>query len=546
MKEGFKFYWNLDKSSKKFICPSCGKKTFNKYVDEHGNYHDDIYGLCDRINNCNHHKPPPDMANGPNVKQEKQYTMPEHPKVQLTDKALTFFKSRGISLNTLQRFGVTADEKRICFNFYKDGELVNIKSRYPEKNFTLEKGAETPFYNHDEIKDTKTIVICEGEIDALTIYELDPNLPAVSLPNGAPGLSFLDKYLEDGDDKLEHLDEIIIATDNDKIGIIARDNLIARLGIHRCSYLSYPKGSKDINEVLLNEGRESALEVLKTRKRKDIPALATAEDWEGDITEFILNGFPKGIHCGDSNIDDVFTIGRWEFIVVSGTPNVGKTTAFDWLTSKYVKHNPDLNIGICSPESNTAVQITKIARHYLERDIVGEGEVKEDVIDCMTLINDRYTFIKTTEMDNMSADEIIGKMKAMNKMRGTNFFIVDPFNYIEREKDEEIVTVLRKFSNFAKMYNSPVVLVAHPRKMEKQDDGNYKVVKPYDIAGSNDFYNIPDTIVSFWRDFINKGPTTGHIQKVRNEWLAECPGYFELEYLSDKGTFKALSNSKSL
>ena len=53
------YKYQLDKSSKKFICPNCGKKTFVKYVDNETNqYIDDIHGRCDREQKCKYfHKP---------------------------------------------------------------------------------------------------------------------------------------------------------------------------------------------------------------------------------------------------------------------------------------------------------------------------------------------------------------------------------------------------------------------------------------------------------------------------------------------------------
>lgn len=48
-----KFTYTLDKSSKKFICPDCNKKTFVRYKNQEGQYHeDDSYGRCDREDNC--------------------------------------------------------------------------------------------------------------------------------------------------------------------------------------------------------------------------------------------------------------------------------------------------------------------------------------------------------------------------------------------------------------------------------------------------------------------------------------------------------------
>jgi hypothetical protein len=54
------YKYNLDKSSKKSICPNCKKRTFVLYVEgETGNYLSDDFGKCDRLTNCTYHKAPP-------------------------------------------------------------------------------------------------------------------------------------------------------------------------------------------------------------------------------------------------------------------------------------------------------------------------------------------------------------------------------------------------------------------------------------------------------------------------------------------------------
>ncbi|UPQ80732.1 DUF6371 domain-containing protein [Flavobacterium azooxidireducens] len=54
------FKYSLDKSSKKYVCPNCNKKTFVLYIDtETGNYLTTDFGRCDREQNCNYHKAPP-------------------------------------------------------------------------------------------------------------------------------------------------------------------------------------------------------------------------------------------------------------------------------------------------------------------------------------------------------------------------------------------------------------------------------------------------------------------------------------------------------
>ena len=47
------FKYTLDKSSKKFICPKCNKKSFVKYIEtETNDYLSDEFGRCDRQSSC--------------------------------------------------------------------------------------------------------------------------------------------------------------------------------------------------------------------------------------------------------------------------------------------------------------------------------------------------------------------------------------------------------------------------------------------------------------------------------------------------------------
>jgi len=53
------FKFSLDTSSKKFICPSCAKKRFVRYIDNQTkNYLSEEYGRCDRESSCGYHLPP--------------------------------------------------------------------------------------------------------------------------------------------------------------------------------------------------------------------------------------------------------------------------------------------------------------------------------------------------------------------------------------------------------------------------------------------------------------------------------------------------------
>lgn len=53
------FKYSLDKSSKKFICPSCGKRRFVRYINQiTTEYLEETYGRCDRETSCGYHNNP--------------------------------------------------------------------------------------------------------------------------------------------------------------------------------------------------------------------------------------------------------------------------------------------------------------------------------------------------------------------------------------------------------------------------------------------------------------------------------------------------------
>ena len=463
----------------------------------------------------------------------KTFTAPDS--YDLTTKAIEFFKSRKISINTLKRFKVTSTDKAIQFNFFRDGKIFNVKERFAGKKFALKKGGEINFYNYDAIND-ELILIVEGEIDALTVYECMPNVPVISLPNGANSLNFLDNEI----DNLDRVSEIVIATDGDDQGIKARDALMVRLGQDRTSYIDYPKGCKDLNEVLCSLGPDKVKECFDNRKMMPIKAVNVASDYEQTLIEYITNGFPEGLKTGLQEIDSKIKLMLGEFVLLSGTPGSGKSTLLDFLSSLHCKSLSN-NIRVCvlSAENNIPIHITKIARHYLKRKIVGIEDADQEVLSILNYINDKYVFINTPDMEKMHYSDVIQKMKGINKRYGCNYFIIDPYNYLERDSTDHTshAPALRSFANFAKQMNSLVILVAHPKKIDKQEDGNYKYVNPYDISGSADFYNIADTMLSFWRDF-NSNRNLLMVQKLRNEWNGVCPCEIELEYVN--GTYQTL------
>jgi twinkle protein len=92
-------------------------------------------------------------------------------------------------------------------------------------------------------KDTRAVVICEGQIDAMTWHQW--GVPALSVPNGCKGEA---TWIDQEWDNLLRFDVIYISFDMDEPGRQGSEMVAKRLGNHRCMIVKLPHN--DANECL--------------------------------------------------------------------------------------------------------------------------------------------------------------------------------------------------------------------------------------------------------------------------------------------------------
>lgn len=119
-----KYKFNLDNSSKKFVCPKCQKKTFVKYIEtETGNYLTDNLGRCDRETNCSYHNSPA----GNQINKFEKFQIPDL-KASYHNKDLLNQSMKGYSNNNFIIFLETIlspAEVKIAIDNYKIGTSKN-------------------------------------------------------------------------------------------------------------------------------------------------------------------------------------------------------------------------------------------------------------------------------------------------------------------------------------------------------------------------------------------------------------------------------------
>ena len=463
---------------------------------------------------------------------DKDYVRPEITKyLAVKDKVTEWFKDRGISQGTLDDLKVGQGpeympqtgkkENTIQFNYIIGDQLINVKYRDGRKNFKLYKGAEKVFYNINSIVGFKDCVITEGEMDVLALHEAGVT-NCVSVPNGATlhhnNLDYLDNCIDYFEDK----ERIILALDVDEPGMALRRELVRRLGAEVCFLVDF-EDCKDANEYLIKYGKEKLKEVIRRSRAYPLENVTTFKDIEGDVKDFVTNGFKPGFQIGLPNFDKIFSTYTSQFITVTGIPSSGKSDFVDQMVVGY-NQNYGWKTGFASPENAP----NYLHAHKLMRKVWGDMPQREDINsgkwnEVADHVNDNFFFI---DMDKYTLESVLRKGAELVKRKGIKCLVIDPFNKVRDKNasslDVNIYTMeyLTKIENFAKKYDVLVFIVAHPTKMYKNSDGKIEEPNMYNIKGGGEWYDASYHGLLIHRDYERKN-TKVKVLKVKFQNLGE-------------------------
>lgn len=468
---------------------------------------------------------------------QKAYQLPEFNNTALSDDTLKWFTDvRKISKATLLTFKVTENASKsggkwVNFNYFREGELVNVKYRKSdEKRFMMAPGAELIFYNLDSIADSESCIITEGEIDALSVYEASPGSKVVSVPNGASKGSAKLEYFDNCFEYFENKNEVILCTDSDEAGIALRDELARRIGREKCFFVDYPEGCKDINDVLVKLGPKEVKQCLETAQPYPLPGIKYVANVQRQLAEIYQNGYPKGATIGYNHFDRHMSFRTGELTMVTGIPGSGKSEFIDEVAQRLAKQG--WTVGYCSAENQPVeLHIAKLMERHAGKKLHADYNKmsEQQYYDALQFVNDHFLFVSLDEENNeqldMSIEGIFAMVDIMIFRFGIRLFVLDPWNMIEHNIPKNMTetqytsVVLTKITNYAKRKGIHFILIAHPKKPQKdKNTGLYPVQTMYDISGSSHFFNKTDNGLSVWRNF-ETGVVEVHIQKIRFKFI---------------------------
>jgi twinkle protein len=429
-----------------------------------------------------------------------------------------FLKMRDLNVQTAADMGIYSGSqdqdgnvnpdingKILVMPFIRGGKEVGAKYRGPNKTFWQKKGGEKVFFNSDVLDDlalTKgdaALVITEGELDAVAVASAGYPF-VVSVPDGAPpardgegklidvpkGTDDIDpetdtkfSYLLGEWDRLAKIKRIIIAADGDEAGNRLAQELVRRLDRARCSFVTYPDGCKDANDVLRVLGSAGIHDLIQGAKPYPIDGLYKMDDFpDTGAIQTYSTGFPM--------LDDYVKPYLGCFMVVGGFPGHGKST---W-TMQFAANMARMhkwNIAVASFEMQVVPYVTDaIMGAFFGGNI--RYAAASTLLKAREFVNKRFTFIAPNRADFQTEHDIdwlIDKMQTAVVREGIKMVLIDPFNEIEhRKRSDESTTeyigrAIRKLKSFAHEFNVLVCVVVHPTKaassMDSEDLGLYNL-----------------------------------------------------------------------
>lgn len=430
-------------------CPACGSRdNLGRYSDGHGH----CFG-------CSYYEPGDNTNNTP---KERRVANPE----LLPVGEYTALAKRKLTEETCRHWGYftsTHNGKPVQVATYRDasGTPVAQKVRYPNKDFAVRGDLKAAgLYGQHLWRDGgKKVVVTEGEIDALTVSQLQGHKwPVVSVPNGAQGAA---KAVARSLEWLMKFDEVVFMFDNDEPGRAAALECAETLPLGRAKIAALPL--KDANEMLQAGRGGEVIDAMWGAKAFRPDGIVTA----ADIRDEVMKPIQRGLAWWSPALD-ALTYGRrfGEVYAIGAGTGVGKT---DFLLQQVEYDLVTLNqpVGVFFLEQQPVETGRRLAGKHAGKPfhIPDAGWTTDELLVAWAKLEALpiyfFNHFGSAEWDNIES-----RIRFLNKAHGVRIFYVDHITALaaggEGSSEREILeAMMAKIGGLVKELDVMIILVSH-------------------------------------------------------------------------------------
>lgn len=257
----------------------------------------------------------------------------------------------------------------------------------------------------------------------------------------------------------------------------------------------------------------------------------------------------KRYSTGFKDLDPIMQLVKPSFILMTGTPNCGKSSlTYDIIMRTAKEHG--FKFMIYSPEHSLEVNLKRLVEKYVQKpfDTMFENRCTiDEVTEAVDFINEHFFFIDKKE-DSPDIDWILQRAKYCVENYQIDGIVTDPYNEINPARanlreDEHISVLISKIKRFNRENNIISFMVAHPTKQIRNADGLFEVKSLYDVSGSSHWNNKADIGVIVTRDF-ERGQTKIRVAKVREVDVQGNIGEITLRWNNSTKCYDSLMDNK--
>lgn len=467
--------------------------------------------------------------------------------------------ARGISKETCQKAGywiAKVDGVMYQVADYRDqnGNIVSQKVRDKDKNFkTTGSHKSDALFGKHLWNGGKKIVVTEGEIDMLTVMELqDCKYPVVSLGHGA---SAAKKTCSANYEYFDQFEQIILMFDMDEAGRKAVEEAAQVLPAGKVRVAVLP--CKDANECHLNGHDREIMEQVWNAGPWIPDGVVSALSLRERIREHLSSEESVGLlFSGCTGINDK-TLGArgGEVIMVTSGSGMGKSTfvrqqALQWGTAMGKK------VGLAMLEESveeTAEDLIGLHNRVrlrqsdsLKREIIENGKFDQWFDELFG--ND--TFHLYDSFAEAETDRLLAKLAYMRSGLGCDVIILDHISIVvsasgESDERKMIDNLMTKLKGFAKSTGVVLVVICHlknPDKGKAHEEG--RPVSITDLRGSGALRQLSDTIIALERNQQGDMPNLVLVRILKCRFTGDTGIAGYMEYNKETGWLEPSSYSE--
>lgn len=456
-------------------CPKCGSKdNLARYSDGHAHCF---------TQGCKHWEPPTDgQEYTPRATAGRKVG-----KDLILDGEVRALPKRKLTEETCQKFGYTVGTSSkgntVQLAPYFDGTtLVAQKMRDAEKNFvTLGDFKSAGLFGQQLWRDGgKKIVITEGEIDCMTVSQLQGNKwPVVSVPNGAQGAAkALKKHLE----WLEQFEEVVLLFDMDEPGREAMAECAPLFTPGKCKLASLPNGFKDPNEMLLAGRGSEVIDAIWGAKSYRPDGLVNIKDIREQLRKAVEIGLPWFL----PELTDI-TYGRryGEIYGVGAGTGVGKT---DLLTQQiaYDISVLKLRVGTIFLEQAPTETSKRVAGKLKGKrfHVPDDGWTQDELEGAVDELEAADSLIMYDSFGETEWDIVKSKVRFMAVSEGIRVIYIDHLTAMADTADEKgsLEQIMKEMAGLAKELDIIITFVSHlttPEKGKSHEEGGRVTIRHF-------------------------------------------------------------------